>query len=99
MYGKCVCVPVGVGGTNMVHMRLIHCLELFRNEEGLSSTQLYYIRKMCLILKQGFIQLYHILGVNELPNVASTEFEVCCSVPPHCSCLPHSIELCAVCTN
>ena len=31
---------VGVGGMNMEHMHLIHCLEVFRNEEGLSSTQL-----------------------------------------------------------
>ena len=31
---------VGVGGTNMAYMHLIHCLEMFRNEEDLSSTQL-----------------------------------------------------------
>ena len=30
---------VGVGGTNMAHMHLIHCLEMFRSKEGLSSTQ------------------------------------------------------------
>ena len=40
MYGKCVCVPGGGGGTNMEHMLFIHCLEMFRNEEDLSSTQL-----------------------------------------------------------
>ena len=31
---------VGVGGTNMAHMHLIHCPEMFRSKEGLSSTQL-----------------------------------------------------------
>ena len=84
----------GVGGTNMAHMHFIHCLEVFRNEEDLSSTRLcgemhtdwilkrksehtlttavafallengmykceywlYCIQKMCLILKQRFIQ-------------------------------------------
>ena len=33
-------VGVGVEVTNMVHMHLIHCLEMFRNEEDLSSTRL-----------------------------------------------------------